>query len=449
MMPEARVARSISETEAAKLAHEIYNLEVRATRLPGEYDDNFHLLAESGSPRPGGRDGREFVLKVMHPARERSFIELQCAALQHLAQRAPQLSLPRVCQTKSGQFFAQAKIAGDAERFVWLLTYLPGALLAKVQPHTSELLESLGRFLGELDAALTDFSHPAANRELKWDLSRASWIRNHLGELPGRASRELAEKFLRLYETQVVPALPSLRRSVIYGDANDYNVLVSLPWPQPRKIAGLIDFGDMHHGITVSELAVAAAYAILGKDDPLQAAAQVAAGYHRAMPLSETEMEVLYPLIGMRLAVSVTNSAHRKALVPDDPYVSVSEAPAWEALEKWAKVHPRFAHYAFRAACGLTPAPQSEEIQRWLRSQMQTAAPLLDTDLRTSPCIVFDLSAGSTFLGADPKAGDTANLTESIFRKMKAAGARVGVGRYDEARLLYTSSLFGDRKSVV
>ncbi len=38
----------------------------------------------------------------------------------------------------------------------------------------------------------------------------------------------------------------------------------------------------------------------------------------------------------MRLAVSVTNSAHRKSLVPDDPYVTISEAPAWEALEKLA-----------------------------------------------------------------------------------------------------------------
>ena len=436
MMPEARVAQPVTEAEAAKLARELYELEARATRLPGEYDDNFHLSLD---------DGREFVLKVMHPARERSFLELQCAALRHLAQRAPQRPLPRVCQTKSGEPFAQTKIAGDAERFVWLLAYLPGTILAKVQPRTSELLESLGRFLGEMDAALGDFSHPAARRELKWDLSRAGWIRNHLGEISGRARRELAEKFVTLYETQVVPVLPSLRRGVIYGDANDYNVLVSPPWPQPRKIAGVIDFGDMHESITVSELAVAAAYAILGKVDPLEAAAQVAAGYHRAMPLSETEMEVLYTLIGMRLAVSVTNSARRKALVPDDPYVTISEAPAWEALEKWANIHPRFAHYTFRAACGLTPAPQSEKIQRWLRSQMHTAASLLDTDLRTSPCIVFDLSAGSTFLGADPKAADAANLTQAIFGKMKEAGVSVGIGRHDEARLLYSSPLFASR----
>ena len=160
-----------------------------------------------------------------------------------------------------------------------------------------------------------------------------------------------------MYDAEVVPALPRLRRSVINGDANDHNVLVSRPWPQRRKIVSVIDFGDMHYGLTVSEAAVAAAYAILGKKEPLGVAAEIVAGYRSTLPLDDVELSTLYALIGVRLAVSVTNSAHRKTLVPDDPYVTVSEAPAWEALEKWAQVHPRFAHYAFRAACGLNVDP--------------------------------------------------------------------------------------------
>ena len=447
MMPEARVAQPVTETEAAKLAREIYNLDARATRLPGEYDDNFHLLAASSSSTPDQSDGREFVLKVMHPARERSFLELQGAALQHLAKRAPRLALPRICPTRDDEFFARAKIGDEAGRFIWLLTYLPGTPLAKVTPQDSGLLRNLGEFLGELDAALTDFFHPAARRELKWDLARAGWIRGFLDHISNYVRRELVEKFLSLYESEVVPALPALRRSIIYGDANDYNVLVSPPWPQPRKIAGLVDLGDMHHSVTVAEVAIAAAYAILGKKDPLQTAAQVVAGYHSALPLTENELAILYALIGMRLAVSVTNSAHRKTLVGDDPYVTISERPAWDALEKWANAHPRFAHYTFREACGLAPAPQSENVRRWLASQAQTAAPILGTDLRNSPCVVFDLSVGSTFLGADPKSADAVNLTESAFWKMEEAGVRVGVGRYNEARVLYSSPLFGSSEN--
>jgi 4-aminobutyrate aminotransferase-like enzyme/Ser/Thr protein kinase RdoA (MazF antagonist) len=434
MIPEVRAAQPVTESEAARLAREIFSLVVSAKSLPGEYDDNFHLTSV---------DGREFVLKIMHPARNQSFVEMQCQALQHLAKRAPQLSLPRVCPMPGGDAFTVATLSDGTKRLLWLLTFIPGTVLAKVNPHSPELLRNLGQFLGKMDAALADFSHPATHRELKWDLARASWIQDYLQHIEGFKRRLLVERFLQLYESEVVPALSSLRRSVIYGDANDYNVLVGPPWPQPRKVVSVIDFGDMHYGLTVFEVAIAAAYAMLGEKDPLSAASAVIAGYHKAFPLTKAETGVLYALIAMRLAVSVTNSAHRKSLISDDPYVTISEAPAWEALERLAAVHARFAHYTFRDACGLPPVPQSEKVQRWLASNASSAASILDTDLRTAPCVIFDLSVGSTFLGADSSASETENLSEAIFRKMKSAKALVGVGRYNEARLLYTSPLFG------
>jgi 4-aminobutyrate aminotransferase-like enzyme/Ser/Thr protein kinase RdoA (MazF antagonist) len=434
MIPEARVAQPVTESEAARLAREIFSLDVSAKSLPGEYDDNFHFTSA---------DGREFVLKVMHPAREQSFVEMQCQVLQHLAKRAPNLALPRVCATPSGDPFTVATLSDGTKRLLWLLTYVPGTVLANVNPHTPELLRSLGEFLGEMDVALADFSHPAAHRELKWDLAHPGWIRDYLQHIGDPKRRALVERFLAMYESEVAPALKSLRRSVIYGDANDYNVLVNPPWPQPRKVISVIDFGDMHHGLTVTEVAIAAAYAMLGENDPLSAASAVVAGYHRVFPLYEAEIAVLHMLMGMRLAVSVTNSAHRKSLVPGDPYLTISEAPAWEALETLASIHPRFARYTFQDACGLPPVPQSEKVQRWLSSNTKSAASILDTDLRTARSVVFDLSVGSTFLGADPCASETKSLGEAIFRALRLANASVGVGRYNEARLLYTSPLFG------
>src|ERR1700739_2212469 len=113
MLLEARVAHRITESEAARLALEIYGLKASARALPGEYDDNFHLTAA---------DGRAFVLKVMHPARERSFIDLQCQALTHVAERAPQLPLPRVIAVRSGEFFSEISAADGSKRLVWLLS---------------------------------------------------------------------------------------------------------------------------------------------------------------------------------------------------------------------------------------------------------------------------------------------------------------------------------------
>jgi len=47
---------------------------------------------------------------------------------------------------------------------------------------------------------------------------------------------------------------------------------------------GLIDFGDMHYGITASEAAIAAAYGILGNDEPLELHA-IVVGISRAFRL--------------------------------------------------------------------------------------------------------------------------------------------------------------------
>jgi Ser/Thr protein kinase RdoA (MazF antagonist) len=158
-----------------------------------------------------------------------------------------------------------------------MLSYLPGTTLAETKPHAPELLASLGRMLAEIDLALRDFAHPCAQRFLKWDLSRSNWARDYLGHIADPERRALAKKFLNLFEEEAVPRFPLLRRSVIYGDANDHNALVD---PKTKRVVSVIDFGDMHEGFTVGEPAIAAAYAILGKDDPLAAAGSVLAGYH-------------------------------------------------------------------------------------------------------------------------------------------------------------------------
>src|SRR5215470_228607 len=164
MITRTKASQSISLDDAIRLARDIYELEVAARSLPGEYDHNFHLTTA---------DGRAFVLKVMHGSRERTLLDLQCQALQHLAARAPKIQLPRVQLTSQGEAFTKVALVDGQEHFVWLLNFLPGTVLAGVRPHTPALLFSLGKLLGSIDHALQDFSHPAAVRELKWDSAQA------------------------------------------------------------------------------------------------------------------------------------------------------------------------------------------------------------------------------------------------------------------------------------
>jgi 4-aminobutyrate aminotransferase-like enzyme/Ser/Thr protein kinase RdoA (MazF antagonist) len=434
VLPDGRPARPLTEEDAERLAREVYGLEAAAAALPGELDDNFRLDVA---------DGRRLVLKAMHPERERGLVELQCAALRHLERRAPDLALPRVVSTREGELLAERPGPDGAPRLVWALTWLPGTPLAGSRPRAPETLAALGRLLGEMDGALQDFAHPAAHRDFPWDLARASWIRGALDRVDDPSRRALVERALERYEATVVPALPRLRRAVVHGDANDLNVLVGGPRAWPREVTGLLDFGDMHHGLLVAEPAVAAAYALLGESDPLAAAAAVVSGYHSTFPLEEAEVGLLFPLVCARLAVSVVTSAARAERAAADPYVAVSEAPAWAALERLDRVHPRFAHYVLRGACGLTPVPGGPAVVAWLERQATRTAPVLDVDLREAPSLVLDLGVGSLFLGADPRDAETGPLTARIFGAMERAGAAAGVGRYDEARGIYVSRLFG------
>ena len=120
----------------------------------------------------------------------------------------------------------------------------------------------------------------------------------------------------------------------------DSNILVT-----NGRVTGILDFGDMVYSVLVADAAVAAAYALLDKPDPLAAIAAVIAGYHSTFALQQTEIAVLFDLVCMRLVMSVCHAAQQRQLAPDNTYLSISEDAAWAALERLAAIPPRFAHY--------------------------------------------------------------------------------------------------------
>ena len=422
--------------DANCIAGELYGLHATAQTLPGELDHNFYLRDEAG---------REFMLKISHTAEQGNILDLQNKALEHLAAHDPSLLLPRVCTTPGGQAITTITAADGIERFGRLLTYVPGTLFAQYRPHSPALLRSLGSILGRMDDALQHFTHPAAQRVLKWDLQRASWIRDYLQYIERPARRTIVERLLTRFETEVLPVLPTLRTSIIHGDANDYNVLVGAAGTageETGKVSSVIDFGDMVHTCTVCNLAVAAAYAMLDKPDPLAAAAHVVAGYHQVFPLTEQELALLYPLICARLCISVVNSAYQQQVEPENDYLAISEQPAWALLERLEDVHPRLAHYIFRGACHLSPCPNTEAVVRWLENNADKLGRVVEPDLRTASKVIFDLSIGSRELGNMAELSNVEEFTRLLFDRMRAAGSSVGIGRYNEARPIYTGDQY-------
>ena len=424
---------AFAPTDGEIIAHDHFGVAATATLLPGERDRNFLLCTGAGE---------RSVLKISHAGEARALLELQNEVLDHLAAQAPDLRLSRVVRSLAGAGIVELTGPTGARHFVRLLTWVDGRMMADVSPHDITLLESLGETLGAVDRALSGFSHPAARRALKWDLAAAGWVRPHIGTVADPARRGLVERLFALYDREVVPALGRLRRSIIYNDANDHNVVVEATGPWPRRVAGVIDFGDLVESITVAEPAIGAAYAMLGKPDPLAAAATVVAGYHRLHPLHDEELALLYPLICARLCVSVVNSAIQRSAVPDNTYLTISERPAWELLERLDAVPPALAHYTFRAACGLEPCPSTPHVVAWLERAGATMGPLLHPDPRNAPVVRFDLGIGTLEWDTLDEIRDQAVLGPELFERMRATGAAVGIGHYDEARAIYTDDRF-------
>jgi Ser/Thr protein kinase RdoA (MazF antagonist) len=107
-----------------------------------------------------------------------------------------------------------------------------------------------------------------------------------------------------------------------------------------RSVTGLLDLGDAVHSVVLNELAVPAAYAAFGAEDPLAVIAAVHTGFEETCPLLAEELPWLVEMVALRLATSVAMSAHQSLLDPEDAYLTVSEASAWELLEALIDIDP-------------------------------------------------------------------------------------------------------------
>ena len=175
----------------------------------------------------------------------------------------------------------------------------------------------------------------------------------------------------------------------------------------------------MVHSCTINELAIAIAYAILDKPDPISVAQDITAGYHAVFPISELEIELLFPLICARLATSVSVSAYQKTLEPDNEYLIVSETPAWEVLSLLRLVPPRYFTYFIRSALDLEPCPAAAEVREWLKNNTGTFASPIGKTLDDTNCIVVDLSVGSMDITSLHQLADVEAFTNFIYQKVK------------------------------
>jgi len=334
-----------SAEQAVELASEIFGVDGTATPLDGERDLNFRIRpVTSGDADPG------YVLKIANQAEDPTVLDLQQEALAHVAAVDPSLPVPRIRATVDGARSRRVPGAGGASHSVWMLSFLPGRQLDAVLP-TARLRREVGGAIASLARALRGFFHPAAGREILWDLKHASRLRRLLAYVPDPARRGIAEAALDRFDARAAAALPRLRAQVIHADANSANVIVDAA--DPERVAGIIDFGDIVHGALVGDLGVAFATVIGDCKDPIDAACDIVTGYHAVTPLLPEELDVLLELWLGRLVAEVVIAAWRsQSHAGNLEYINASVEPSWTSLERLLRLPPDAARRAFGAACG-------------------------------------------------------------------------------------------------
>ena len=428
----------MSELHWATTLQQNWGITANLTRLDGEYDLNY--LAE-------GEDGQGYILKAMRPGCETWLVDMQIKALEHIEAAAPNLPCPRVIRTPSGESMLELADENGDLRLVWLQNRLPGVCYAKKDPKTSDLIFDVGHVLGKCAKTLADFQHDGLQRDFKWDLTTADWIADQLDCIADPARRAIIADIAKEF-TAIKPALSKMPSQAIHNDANDYNILVTGELSEPRRVSGFIDLGDMCASPRVCDLAISAAYIVLDHPNPEAALADIVAGFHKASPLSPAEIDLIWPLLRARLAVSVVNSTLMAVDNPDDPYVVISQGPAWRFLEG----HPLnggLIAARLRAACDLPVVDGADRVMAYLDSERGKFAQLMGTDLTDTP--LGSLSVENSTWPQNPfdlPADEAAHVGEEF-------GDGMWLGYYHEPRLIYTVDAFrkgpykaSDRRTV-
>jgi 4-aminobutyrate aminotransferase-like enzyme/Ser/Thr protein kinase RdoA (MazF antagonist) len=296
---------------AATLAR-VFDLEGDLTPLPSERDQNLRLDAPDGG----------FVVRIANSADDLAVLDMQQAALEHIARFPGGPPVPEPRRTADGRRVAEVEGHG-----VVVSTLLAGEMLREA-PGAVGVFD-VGAAIGGLQRSLQGFFHPAAGRTLLWDARNVAQLEPMLSAIEDSELRRNVANVVDRVGREVVPILDGLPAQVIHNDINPDNLLVS-----GSTLSGIVDFGDMVHGPRVMDVAVTASYLIAGAADPVVVMGDLCRGVQTTtVTVAAEELEVLPDLVAARLCQSIAIGAWRVTRHPGNAeYILGDAEPARDAL---------------------------------------------------------------------------------------------------------------------
>ncbi|HUJ55766.1 MAG TPA: aminotransferase class III-fold pyridoxal phosphate-dependent enzyme [Gaiellaceae bacterium] len=337
--------------QAARIAAEAFGIDGRTEDLGSERDQTF--LIDDGAAGA--------VLKISNSAEDPAVLDLEAAAIAHVLTVDPGLPVAR-------PLAPPASFDGHHVRlFERLRGRKGGAEL------TDAAVSAYGETHARLNLALRSFFHPAAGRDLLWDVRQTPGLRPLLDAIEDGARRALVARTIDRFEERVLPRWPELRAHVVHGDLNLDNVLLD----GEGRVSGIVDFGDCSFTAHAGDLAVGVASLLRGRppDDVFRVARLALDGYQRRLPLEPLELELLGDLVTARFAAIVAISAWRARRYPANAeYIRAWDGDSWPLLALLGELDPE----RVAAELGAEPprAPTAKLAERRRRATGAILTPL-------------------------------------------------------------------------
>jgi 4-aminobutyrate aminotransferase-like enzyme len=308
---------ALTAEQARQVARERFGIDGEARPLVSERDQNFAIRA------PGG-DG--WVLKISNAAEDPAVVEMEVAAVEHVARVDPQLPVPRARPALDGSLISVVELDGVAH-LVRLIPLLPGRTWQP--PELDEAtVRGIGTVTGRLAVALRGFFHPAAGRTIEWDQKHLLDLAPNAELVRDAERRALLDRVMERFTRNVAPALPTLRAQVIHNDVTLDNLLLD----DAGAVTGIIDFGDMAHTALVLDVPATLQSLFREREDIFAVASAFLPGYASVQPLEPMEAELLADLLAGRMAQTILISEWRTRQFPDNAYITGWAEPAWALL---------------------------------------------------------------------------------------------------------------------
>jgi 4-aminobutyrate aminotransferase-like enzyme/Ser/Thr protein kinase RdoA (MazF antagonist) len=348
---------ALTSEQARAVARERFGVDGDARPLVSERDQNFAVT---------DADGVGWVLKVSNAAEDRGVVEMEVAAIEHVARTDPGLPVPVARPAVDGARVAEVS-AGDSTHLVRLIPLLPGRTWQP--PELDEAtVRRIGEVTGRLAVALRGFFHPAAGRAIEWDQKHLLDLASHAEMVRDPQRRSLLDRVLERFARNVAPTLPTLRAQVIHNDVTIDNLLLD----DFGTVTGIIDFGDMAHTALVLDVPATLQSLFREREDIFAVASAFLPGYTSVQPLEAEEAELLADLLAGRMAQTILISEWRTRQFPDNAYITGWAEPAWALLEQleatgWDEATRRLATAArspVRAGRSATEPPAAELVAR-------------------------------------------------------------------------------------